>query len=272
MEDLSDKEQLDAMRAWWAENGNFVLGGIAAGLIIIFGWNRWQSGMADAELAASSLFEDVMYAADLGRIEDAVGPASELYENYNSSPYAAQARLAMARLYMDKSRDQDAADELQALIDSSPDTEVALIGRLRLAKIFLYQGRAEEALNVLRDHADTAFAARYSEVMGDAYAAMGSYAEAEAAYIAALNDSQLTPTVDLSIIQLKINDLPVPGEIAAAAEAAGLDAAAASDVPGEAGSAEADSGVVEAVEESVDTAVDAITDAAEDLEGEPETE
>ncbi len=271
MEDLSDKEQLDAMRTWWAENGNFVLGGIAAGLIIIFGWNRWQSSTADAEIAASSLFEDVMYAADLGRIEDAVGPASELYENYDSSPYAAQTHLAMARLYMDKSRDQDAADELQALLDSSPDTEIALIARLRLAKIFLYQGRAEEALNVLRDQTDTAFAARYSEVMGDAYAAMGSYAEAEAAYIAALNDSQLTPTVDLSIIQLKINDLPAPGEIAAAAEAVGFDAAATAEIDDD-DSAEPDSAVLESVEESADSAVDAVSDAAEALEGEPETE
>ncbi|MGI9204147.1 MAG: YfgM family protein [Woeseiaceae bacterium] len=268
MEDLSDKEQLDAMRAWWAENGNFVLGGIAAGLIIIFGWNRWQGGIADAEITASSLFEDVMYAADLGRIEDAVGPASELYENYGSSPYAAQTRLAMARLYMDKSRDQDAANELQALVDSTPDTEVALIARLRLAKIFLYQGRAEEALNVLRDHADTAFAARYSEVMGDAYAAMGSYAEAEAAYIAALNDNQLTPTVDLSIIQLKINDLPMPSEIAAAAEAAGLDATAAPDMAAENSASPAD-GVIQ---ESVDAAVDAAAEAADAPEGEPEPE
>jgi len=258
------------MRAWWAENGNFVLGGIAAGLIIIFGWNRWQSGKADAEIAASTLFEDVMYAADLGRIEDAVGPASELYETYESSPYAAQTRLAMARLYMDKSRDQDAADELEALIASSPDSEVALIARLRLAKIMLYQGRAEEALNAVRDKADTAFAARYSEVMGDAYAAMGSFAEAEAAYIAALNDDQLAPTVDLSIIQLKINDLPVPGEIAAAAEAAGLESAAAPDSSDDA--AAADAPIDETVDESVDAVMDAAADAAEMLEGEPEQE
>lgn len=268
MEDLSDKEQLDAMRSWWAENGNFVLGGIAAGLIIIFGWNRWQSGVADAEVAASTLFEDVMYAAGVGRIEDAVGPANELFESYDSSPYAAQARLALARLYMDKSRDQDAANALQALIDSSPDKELALIGRLRLAKILLYQGKAEEALNVVRDRADTAFAARFSEIMGDAYAAMGSSAEAEAAYIAALNDNQLTPTVDLSIIQLKINDLPVPSEIAAAAEAAGLAPDTATEEPVGEESAAADSDV----DEPAGAMRDEAAEAAGAMESEPETE
>ncbi len=256
------------MRAWWAENGNFVLGGIAAGLIIIFGWTRWHSGVAGAEVAASTLYEDVMYAAGLGRIEDAVGPANELFDSYESSPYAAQARLAMARLYMDKSRDQDAADVLQALIDSSPDKELALIARLRLAKILLYQGKAEEALNVVRDHADTAFAARYNEIMGDAYAAMGSYAEAEAAYIAALADSQLTPTVDLSIIQLKINDLPVPSEIAAAAEAAGLTSDAAPDETVGEDAAEVDVDV----DGSADAAMDEVTEAADAMESEPETQ
>jgi len=47
VEDLSEKEQLDAMRAWWAENGSYVMGGIAVGIIVIFGWNRWQSSMAE---------------------------------------------------------------------------------------------------------------------------------------------------------------------------------------------------------------------------------
>lgn len=256
------------MRSWWAENGNFVLGGIAAGVIIIFGWNRWQSGIEETEIAASTLYEDVMYAANLGRMEDAVESANELFELYESSPYAGHARLAMARLYMDKSRDQDAANMLQALVDSTPDKELALVGRLRLAKVLLYQGKAEEALNAVQNHADTAFTARYNEVMGDAYAAMGSYSEAEAAYIAALNDSQLTPTVDQNLIQLKMNDLPIVGEIAAAVEAAGLGSDAA---PVDSDGADSDS-VGANDDESTENVIETSIEAADTLESEPETQ
>ncbi len=218
MEDQTEQEQLDAIRDWWKENGNYVIGGVLAGVIILFGWNRWQTSIADAETAASTLYEDILYAADLRLIDNAIGPAEELIANHSDSPYAAQARLAMARLYMDNSRDQDAADMLQGLVDSEPEKEITLLGRLRLAKIFLYQGKAEEALELVSDRSDSAFAARFSEVMGDAYHSLGEFEKAEAAYIVALNDDPTAPTVDTNFIQLKINDLPMPGEVAAAVE------------------------------------------------------
>lgn len=213
MEDLSEKEQLDAMRAWWSENGNYVIGGIVVGIIIIFGTNQWRSRIANAEVAASSLYEDVMYAAGRGNLEDASEAADSLYSDYGASPYAAQARLAMARVYMDNGRDQDAADQLTALIESNADTELAMVGRLRLAKILLYQGKAEEVVGLVGDQVDNAFSARLNEVLGDAYVSLAQYAEAEAAYIAALTDNPQAPTVDASLIQLKINDLPVIADV-----------------------------------------------------------
>ncbi len=233
MEDETEKEQLDAMRDWWKENGNYVIGGVLAGVIMIFGWNRWQTGIVETEIAASTLYEEVLYAADLGLLDNAIKPAEELIENHKSSPYAAQARLAMARMYMDSSRDQDAADMLQGLIDSAPEKQVALLGRLRLAKILLYQGKAEEVLDLVSDRSESGFTARYSDLMGDAYVSLGEFDKAEVAYIAALNDNPVAPTVDTNFVQLKINDLPVASEIAAAAEEAGMapesDAAAEQD-------------------------------------------
>ena len=56
MEDLTEKEQLDAFRAWWAENGSYVIGGVVVGMLIIFGWNRWQTSIENREVAASALF------------------------------------------------------------------------------------------------------------------------------------------------------------------------------------------------------------------------
>jgi predicted negative regulator of RcsB-dependent stress response len=212
VEDLTEREQLDALRAWWAENGSYVVGGVVVGMLIIFGWNRWQATTENAEIAASSLFEQVMEAAGRGNMDAAMEPANELFVSFNDSPYAAQARLAMARMYMDNGRDQDAADVLQGLIAADPDGELTLIARLRLAKILLYQGKAQEVVDVIGDLPESAFAARFSELLGDAYVELEDYEAAEAAYIAALNDNPQTPTVDVSLLQLKINDLPAdPG-------------------------------------------------------------
>jgi predicted negative regulator of RcsB-dependent stress response len=224
VEDLTEKEQLDALRTWWAENGSYVIGGIVVGMLIIFGWNRWESTIENSEIAASSLFEEVMEAAGRGNLDAAAAPANELFVSYNDSPYAAQARLAMARMYMDNGRDQDAADVLRGLIDADPDGELTLIARLRLGKVLLYQGKPQEVVDLVDNLPDTAFAARFSELLGDAYVALEDYAAAETAYIAALDDNPQAPTVDISLIQLKINDLPADSAAAESLPEAEIDA------------------------------------------------
>jgi len=235
VEDLSEKEQLDALRAWWAENGSYVMGGIVVGIVVIFGWNRWQTGIADTEIAASTLFEDVMEAAALNLSDNAEGPAEALFTNYPTSPYAGQARLAMARLYMDSGRDQDAADVLRPLTELPTSNELALVGRYRLVQILLYQEKAQDVVDLVNGMPETAFSARFSEALGDAYVMLGQYSEAEAAYLAAMNDDPLAPTVEVSLLQLKINDLPAPDQIAAAAAVDAIIEAAEESAPAETG-------------------------------------
>jgi predicted negative regulator of RcsB-dependent stress response len=208
VEDLSEKEQLDAMRTWWSENGRYVIGGIVVGVIIIFGVNQRRISIATAEIAASTLYEEVMFAAASEDLDTAEEAAAGLFSDYDDSPYAALARLAMARIYMDNARDQDAADVLTALIGSDSDNELALIGRHRLAKIMLYQGKAEEVVGLLADQPESGVSARMNEVLGDAYFELQRYSEAQAAYVAALIDNPQAPTVDASLVQLKLNDLP----------------------------------------------------------------
>jgi predicted negative regulator of RcsB-dependent stress response len=122
--------------------------------------------------------------------------------------YAEQARLAMAKLYMDKGRDQDAANELAALLEGDNESGTAMIGRLRLAKVLLYQDQPQEAIDLLQAYRDTAFGARYSEMLGDAYVALGQPDNAREAYTVALADNPNAPTVDRTLVQMKINDLP----------------------------------------------------------------
>lgn len=208
MEDLSEKEQIDAMRTWWSENGSHVIGGVIVGVALIVGWNYWRSSLENTRVAASTLYEEVMSSAGNGNLDAANAAASTLFAEYASTPYAGQARLALARLYMDTGRDADAADALRPLLEEDPDSELALVGRLRLAKILLYQDKAQEAVDLLEGPHEHAFAARYSETLGDAYVALEAYDKAQAAYIAALNDDPVARTVDFNIIQLKLNDLP----------------------------------------------------------------
>lgn len=205
---LSEKEQIEAIRSWWGENGRFVVSGIVIGVGLLVGWNYWNDRQREAQFGASAVYESLLGEVADADVSAAEEIANQLYEDYEATIYAMQARLAMARMYMDVGRDEDAAEQLRRLLDSKMDPELALVGRLRLAKVLLYQGKPEEVLSLLQDYRDTSFAARYSETLGDAYVALGRIDDAAAAYSAALADNPDTPTVDRALVQMKIYDLP----------------------------------------------------------------
>jgi predicted negative regulator of RcsB-dependent stress response len=205
---LSEKEQIDRMRVWWSEYGGYVIGGIVLGALILFSIDYYRNDRLDAQLEASSLYDVLALHVDDGNLDAAEIAADDLATSYTTTSYAAQSKLAMARLYMDKNRDQDAADVLHELLALSGNEELKHIGRVRLAKILLYQNRAEEVIALLEDQSNAAFAARYAEALGDAYIASNRYDDAQEAYRRALAEASGIPTVDQTLVQLKLLDLP----------------------------------------------------------------
>jgi len=205
---LSEKEQIEIIRNWWTENGTYVIAGIVLGVGGIFGFNQWRSTQVETQLEASVLFENLAEEVEENRMEPAEAIATEIYAGFGETIYSDQARLAMARLYMDQGRDQDAADTLAAMLDNAANEEMQLIARLRLAKILLYQGKPEEVLELLEGYRETGFAARFNEALGDAHVALGQHQLAEQAYTFALDDPNAASTIDQNLLQMKINDLP----------------------------------------------------------------
>ena len=221
---LSEKEQIEQIRSWWTVYGGYVILGVAAGALMLFGINYYQNSKLQSQLDASSLYQELTdYVVD-GDLDDAEIVAGRLHAEFSDTPYSAQAKLAIARLYMDKNRDQDAADALQELLAGSSGTELKHVARLRLAKILLYQDKAQEVVDLLEGQENTAFAAVYGEVLGDAYSALDRIADAQAAYQQVLMDPQAQGTVDQRLVQWKALDLP---EIKTDEPAASTDPAAA---------------------------------------------
>lgn len=203
---LSEKEQIERMRTWWSEYGAYVIGGVVLGALILFGFNYYQTAQIKAQVAASALYDDLTDEIVAGDLEAAEAIAKDLVDKHGDSSYAAQMRLAMARLYMDKNRDLDAAESLRALLAMDGYEPFKHVARLRLAKVLLYQDQPEEVLTLLEGQVDSAFTARYAEVRGDAYVALGRFNEARSAYQAALLEQ--LPVVDQGLVQLKLLDLP----------------------------------------------------------------
>lgn len=221
---LSEKEQIEQIRSWWSQYGGYVIGGLGIGIAILVGMNYYQTSRLNAQLEASTLYETLTSHVVEGRLEAAEGVAADIGATFASTPYAAQARLAMARLYMDKNRDQDAADVLRELLAGDGEEELKHVARARLARILLYQGKPEEVVTLLDGQNVAAFAPTYNELLGDAYQALGRIEDAEAAYQQVLMDPLSRSTVDQQLVQWKTLDLP---EVAASAPEAAVEPAEA---------------------------------------------
>ena len=208
MDDLSEKEQIDEIRRWWSEYGWFVIGGIVIGVALLVGWNYYQGQQLKAQQEASTLYDTLTDHVVDGDIDAAEAIVNDLSADYSQTAYSAQSKLAVARLYMDRNRDQDAAEALQSVIDSDAGAELKHIARLRLARIFLYQEKAQEVVDLLGDLEESPFSASYNEVLGDAQLALGNIGAAEAAYQQVLADPDAQGTVDLALVQWKLIDLP----------------------------------------------------------------
>jgi len=205
---LSEKEQIEQLRSWWSEYGGYVIGGLGLGIAILVGLNYYTSARLDAQLKGSVLYESLTQHVVSGDLDEAAAVADELAIDYAKTSYAAQAQLAMARLYMDKNRDQDAADALSQVIASDADEEVKLVARARLARILLYQNKAQDVVDLLEGQPSESFAAVYQELLGDAYHALGRIEDAQAAYQNVMLDPLSAQTVDQQLVQWKALDLP----------------------------------------------------------------
>lgn len=207
MDDLqSEKEQIDEMKAWWAEYRVYIIAGVAIAVGGLLGFNHLEKTKAAAQLEASKLYETLAEHVSEGKLDDAEIVADELANSYANTSYAAQSRLAMARLYMDKNRDQDAAAELNELLGIRSSGALKHVGRVRLARILLYQDKAQEVVDLLADQKNEAFAGLYAELRGDAFAVLGEVEAAGDEYRVALADT--SQAINRQLVEMKLVDLP----------------------------------------------------------------
>ncbi len=213
MDDLqSEKEQIEEIRAWWAEYGRYIIAGVVLAVGLLIGFNQYQGNKLEAQVEASELYESLTVHVSDGNLEEAEVVADELTTDYANTSYAAQSKLAMARLYMDKNRDEDAATALRELVEMRGNRELRHVGRARLARVLLYQDKPQAVVDLLETQEDPAFTGLYSVALGDAYAALGQVEKAAEAYQRALADT--TQTVNRGLVQMKLVDLPEASPVA----------------------------------------------------------
>ncbi len=213
---LSEEEQIEAFKRWWAENGLQI---VAALILVVggyFGWQYWeQNRQAEAEAASELYLEmiDIVASQTPGKpltIEKQVAigkKADQLKTEYKNSGYAQLAALLKAKLAVDDRQLDGAASELEWVMDNDPVPETERLVRLRLARIEAGRGNLDTALQMVQGIDAGEMTSAYEEAKGDFYLQQGNSAAAYTAYQAALASNQSQDQMIRNILQLKISQV-----------------------------------------------------------------
>jgi len=178
----TDEEQVEAIRAWWRENGRSALFGVVLGLAAIFGWRSWQAWEAAQTEAASALYQQMMEAVRAGQSVDATKAGERIAAEYGKSSYAVFARLALAGLAMDAKDPDAAAGHLRLALEQNKVAALEPEIRLRLARVLAARGKHDEALALIAGPLADGYAAAADELRGDIESARGNVDAARSAY------------------------------------------------------------------------------------------
>jgi predicted negative regulator of RcsB-dependent stress response len=184
----SEKEQVEALKKWWKENGSSVVTGILLGLAALLGGKAWFSYQHNQALSASNIYAGMMGASVGGAKEDVRNAANELISNYSRSGYASLAALLLAKQAVDSGELAAAEAQLRWALDHADSPEILQIARVRLVRTLIEQQKFAEAQQLLDTVGDAGvYGYEYRELEGDMALAQGRQEQALAAYRQALD-------------------------------------------------------------------------------------
>jgi len=201
----TEEEQVEAIRAWWRENGRSAVFGVVLGLAAIFGWRAWQAYETARTETASALYEEMLDAARSGKSAVAAAAGEKLAGEHAGSAYAVFARLILSGLAV-QAKDLDAAaSHLRRALDHNDAPALELEISLRLARVLAGQGEFDAALALIESPVTMeGYGASVHELRGDIEQARGNPDAAVDAYRKARAGSTGTPD---DLLELKLESL-----------------------------------------------------------------
>jgi len=204
--DLQEQEQLDTLKAWWKDNGNYLLGALLIVLVAMGGWRGWQYYQNQQSVEAATLyagFVKQLESNDAKRVNDA---AAAVMGQYAGTAYATRAALLAAQVNEQVKDVARAKTQLQWVIAHAEEASLKDVARLRLAAVLLDEKDYEGAMNLLETKHPASFDGLYADLRGDVLSAQGKKEEAKSAYKLAYEKTDAKSTYR-NLIQIKMDAL-----------------------------------------------------------------
>lgn len=203
---LEEQEQLENLKAFWKQYGNFILTVIAVAALSVSGWRAWNWYQAREAAQASAVYEQLREAVSARDLDKVRAAAGTLFGDYGGTAYGEMAALVAARAYVEGGDPKAARAALEWAVSNAKDDEFRHAARLRLAALLIDEKAYDEAGKLLAVEAPGKFAGEYADRRGDLLVAQGKPDEARTAYRKALET--LAPDSPMRrLVQLKLDSL-----------------------------------------------------------------
>jgi predicted negative regulator of RcsB-dependent stress response len=184
MNNLSNKEQADLVKAFWNNYGRWFSIAILIGLLVGFGWRWYNNHEQKQQMSASVLYSNLLQKTLASGGEKPVDVAimQQLKNDYPSSSYHMLAEMYLAGQDVSEGALQHAEKVLREAVHSGANSALIDLAKVRLARVFLAQLKPKEALQALGTPSENAsnFMRMLFEIeQSKAYLALGVKAKAQ---------------------------------------------------------------------------------------------
>jgi len=212
----TEEEQVQALKAWWDENGKSLLLGIAVALAAVLGWKGWQQQQAthadNASILYQNLLDSVVGAIGPQQDEAKLATANHLHDqlkaDYEGTAYANYAALIMARVAVDQGELTKAVAELDWALANQPTESMFILATMRKARILADQGDVDKSLSLVDSLPVGGYAVSLNELKGDLFLLKGDIELARQSYQKAFD---ATTANNRPVLEMKLNDLAAEG-------------------------------------------------------------
>jgi predicted negative regulator of RcsB-dependent stress response len=210
----TEEQQLEAIKDWWKQNANMIIGGVAIGISAIFGWQYYQDQTIVSQSNASVIYQQVMNSTQTSAsLNEQQTRVNQLQADYSDTPYASLAALLLAKQHMAAGEFVKAQQQLEWVVDNATQQEIHYLAQIRLAKLYFSLQQADKALAILDKDFPSSFQSMAFELKGDVLLTQGNKPAAQQAYQQALIISD-TPS---RLLMSKIDEA-TPAEAVASPE------------------------------------------------------
>ncbi|MBU3021814.1 tetratricopeptide repeat protein [Aestuariibacter sp. A3R04] len=196
----TEEQQVEAIKKFMKDNGAAIVIGAVLGLGGLWGWRYYSDTQRVAKEEASAAYQAAVQAIEADGNTEKLDNFIAQTEN---TGYATIGGLVAAQQAVNAGDLDLAKMRLSEVQSTTADPHLATMAGIRLARVQIELGEVSDALNTLSALNDNAFAAKISEVKGDAYVAQEKFDDARLAYSQALEKA-----AGNVLLEMKLDNLP----------------------------------------------------------------